>query len=242
MRRVRKKTESAPRKGPATAFVEARGYSWIPQILDMHRVERQGLIYNAHSMPADPLTVADEIYHDREAPIYDDYSTEDRVRLVERWLVPALIDFAGAGVIADLGCGTGRIAVDLLNLGRIVVAVDHSKAMLMKLLEKEQGHKLVAVRADARCLPILDNACDGVICSGVLHHISDWEKVLVEAARVLKPGGRLVVREPNADYAANLFKPIEYGLAWAAQRICRVDASERASPRAWELVPYEAHL
>jgi SAM-dependent methyltransferase len=97
--------------------------------------------------------------------------------------------------------------------------------MLRVTARKVAAERVAIVRADVRRLPISDGACDAVVCSGVLHHVRDWELVLHEAARVLRPGGVLVVREPNAGYAERAFGPIERFLA----RVAGVRAKEPAS-------------
>jgi SAM-dependent methyltransferase len=158
---------------------------------------------------ADGAARADEAYHDREAARYDGYLADERTAAVEGWLAPFIVDAVGEGTIADLGCGTGRIAELLVRRGRRVVAVDHSRAMLEATASKIRSPELRVVRADVRALPIATASVDGVVCSGLLHHVPDWPRVLAEAARIVRPGGRIVVREPSAAYREALFAPVE---------------------------------
>jgi ubiquinone/menaquinone biosynthesis C-methylase UbiE len=163
----------------------------------------------------DEATESDRTFHDAEASGYDGYLAEEPVRSAEDWLVPMIVGLT-RGVVADLGCGTGRMTESLVAAGRSVIAVDHSREMLQVTARKVAGERVVIVRADVRRLPIRDAGCDAVVCSGVLHHVSDWERIVYEAARILRPGGVLVVREPNAGYADWAFGPVERLLARVA--------------------------
>jgi ArsR family transcriptional regulator len=96
--------------------------------------------------------------------------------------------------VADLGCGTGAMTAELARHVKRVIGVDNSAAML-KAAKKRVGE---AANVDLRrgaleALPIDDGACDAAILSLVLTYVPDPAAVLREAARILKPGGRLVV-------------------------------------------------
>jgi SAM-dependent methyltransferase len=176
------------------------------------RVVPDGRVWVDPEVVDDEATESDRAYHDAEASIYDSYLVQEPVRSVEAWLVPTIVGLT-SGLVVDVGCGTGRVTEALAAAGRSVIAVDHSHEMLRITARKVAAERAVIVRADVRRLPIIDGACDAVVCSGVLHHIPNWEQVLHEAARVLRPGGVLVVREPNAGYADWAFGPIERLLA-----------------------------
>lgn len=89
--------------------------------------------------------------------------------------------------ILDVGGGTGRAAA---ALGSAVV-VDPAAGMLRRA--RRAGHP--AVRADAAALPVAECSVDAVVVLDALHHVPDREGALAEAARVLRPGGVLVVRD-----------------------------------------------
>lgn len=167
-------------------------------------------LVQALTLPADPHSLADELHHDRVAASYDDWERVPWTAHAESWIVPWIVQNAGGGTVVDLGAGTGRISLALAESGtRRVIAVDRSRTMLEVLLTKTEGLPVWAVRADIRELPIADCSVDAVVCSGVLHHVSEPHGAISEISRILRPGGRLVVREPNAAYSAGLFAPIE---------------------------------
>jgi ArsR family transcriptional regulator len=96
--------------------------------------------------------------------------------------------------VADLGCGTGALAAELAPHVRRVVAVDQSAAMLRAArrrlgdLENVELHE-----ADLAALPLDSGRCDAALLVLVLAYLDDPVPALREAARILRPGGRLVV-------------------------------------------------
>ena len=104
-------------------------------------------------------------------------------------LVPA------KGRLLDVGCGDGAIGAELN--AELKVAFDVSTQCASRA--RERG--LLAFVADA-CgdLPLADRAFDTVYCVDVLHHLGQrWDVVFGELDRVLRPGGRLVIVEPDAN-------------------------------------------
>ena len=104
----------------------------------------------------------------------------------------ALLD--PAWVVGDLGCGTGQVAASLAPFVRSVIAVESSSEMLRAAAASLAAHPNVELRTgELEALPIDDGALDAVTISLVLHHVADPLHVVHEAARVLKPGGRLMI-------------------------------------------------
>jgi ArsR family transcriptional regulator len=104
----------------------------------------------------------------------------------------ALLD--SHAVVGDLGCGTGQVSELLAPHVGQVIAVDGSIEMLEAARRRLKGLPNVDVRRGAlEALPIDDGKLDIAILSLVLHHQPDPARVLAEAARVLAPGGRVLV-------------------------------------------------
>lgn len=98
--------------------------------------------------------------------------------------------------IGDFGCGTGELSAALAPHVQRVVAVDASGEMLAAARRRLKDHQNVQVRhADLEALPVEDAALDAAVMMLVLHHLTEPADALVEAARCLKPGGRLVIAD-----------------------------------------------
>ncbi|NJN15746.1 MAG: class I SAM-dependent methyltransferase [Oscillochloris sp.] len=96
----------------------------------------------------------------------------------------------GAGVLLEIGVGTGRIAIPTALSGCRVIGIDIAPAMLAVAARRSAAAENVAlIRADAQQLPIADNRIDVVLAVHVLHLLADWRAGLNEIARVLRPGG-----------------------------------------------------
>jgi ubiquinone/menaquinone biosynthesis C-methylase UbiE len=96
--------------------------------------------------------------------------------------------------VGDLGCGTGQVSEALAPYVARVIAVDGSPEMLQAARLRLDGKRNVDVREGAlEALPIDGSSLDVAIASLVLHHQPDPPRVLGEIARVLKPGGRILI-------------------------------------------------
>ncbi|RMF74913.1 MAG: methyltransferase domain-containing protein [Acidobacteria bacterium] len=96
--------------------------------------------------------------------------------------------------VADLGCGTGRLARLLAARVRRVLAVDASPAMLDAARRELAGTDNVElIQADLADLPLEDGRVDAALMLLALTWADDPPAVVGEAARILRPGGRLVV-------------------------------------------------
>jgi ArsR family transcriptional regulator len=97
-------------------------------------------------------------------------------------------------VIGDLGCGTGKVSEWIAPFAGRIIAVDASREMLEAAREPLSGHPNVEVRqGPLEKLPIETGELDVALMMLVLHHLPEPRHVLLEAARTLKPGGRLLI-------------------------------------------------
>jgi 2-polyprenyl-6-hydroxyphenyl methylase/3-demethylubiquinone-9 3-methyltransferase len=118
-------------------------------------------------------------------------------------LLKALRGWDVAGTLwLDAGCGTGTLARCLATRGCSVLGVDAASEMVTAANESAQSHNcsdrlsFVRITTIAR-LALEDGSLDGVLCSSVLEYVPDPNACLAEFARVLKPGGLLLVSVPN---------------------------------------------
>jgi SAM-dependent methyltransferase len=100
--------------------------------------------------------------------------------------------------VADLGCGYGRHLRELLQYGHRAMGIDRSSLLLAEARTEAPG--AVLVRADLRSLPIHQGTLSAAFCfysSMFLGSEEDAAVALAEAARVLRPGGALVLSTDN---------------------------------------------
>ncbi len=104
--------------------------------------------------------------------------------------------------ILDLGCGTGQLTGRLGETfpTAVVVGADLSDGMLERAIERTDdedpsaSHQPLAfVRADAQQIPFADSSFDAVVCTESFHWYRDQAAAVAEIARILEPGGRLVI-------------------------------------------------
>ena len=146
---------------------------------DLHKLERK----------------IEACFNDAEAngwfpPELNEESDAQYWRLVEASLRPA----KGMRIL-DAGCARGRYARRLSAAGAHVTGMDLTALFLhdarRAILEVD------FVQATLRQLPFADATFDGVLCNGVLCHLADRKSALSEMARILKPGGTLLVIDHN---------------------------------------------
>jgi ubiquinone/menaquinone biosynthesis C-methylase UbiE len=97
-------------------------------------------------------------------------------------------------VVGDLGCGTGQVSHWLAPFSERIIAVDSSKEMLRAARERLTGQRHIELRlGPLEKLPIDNGELDVALLMLVLHHLPEPKRALAEAARTLKPGGRLLI-------------------------------------------------
>ena len=125
------------------------------------------------------------------APWYDEPGNE--LLEVEEPAVRRILDALPVGVALDAACGTGRHAAYLASLGHEVIGVDVTPEMLEVARAKVPAGAFH--EADLRDLPLADDSVDIAVCAMAASHFPDLGPVLAELARVVRPGGHLVLSD-----------------------------------------------
>jgi ubiquinone/menaquinone biosynthesis C-methylase UbiE len=116
---------------------------------------------------------------------------------LEQQLLFELLGSVADKTLLDIGCGDGALASDLARRGAIVTGLDADSVMIAAARRRTEieGTQLYLVEGQAERLPFNDAAFDLVVAVTVLCFVRDAERAFIEMARVLKPGGRLVIGE-----------------------------------------------
>lgn len=140
--------------------------------------------------PSDVAGMFDSI-----APRYDtvnDVAALGQVRMWRRAMVDSL-ELAPGDRVLDLAAGTGTSAAAIVEGGAQVVAADFSLGMMVE--GRRRGAPVPFIGADAEHLPFADDAFDAAVISFGLRNVQAPQQALAEMARVVRPGGRVVVCE-----------------------------------------------
>jgi len=116
--------------------------------------------------------------------------------LAGRLIRPGAFDVRGCKSILDAACGNGRYSLFLLKHAdpdARITAFDLSQNMLARARRRLNNGRVTHAAADLTRLPYPDGAFDGIVCGWVLEHLPDPRPGLRELARVLRPGGRLLL-------------------------------------------------
>lgn len=135
----------------------------------------------------------------------------DRMRLVSAWARE--LGLAPGAAALDAGCGAGLMTVELARAGFSVTATDSSPAMVQSaaaLVQRQDlGDRVSVQRADARQLPFTDGRFDLVVALGLLPWLPDPQTAVTELARVLIPGGWMILTADNLGRLNRLVDPRE---------------------------------
>ena len=118
----------------------------------------------------------------------------------------------------DAGCGAGLLTRELCSMGALANGIDASPKMIIAAqTESLLVNELLSFRQVGSIEVIDSESCvfDGVLCSSVIEYVESPHKVLGEFARVLKPGGKLLVSVPNKrSLVRNMQKLCRYLAGW----------------------------
>jgi SAM-dependent methyltransferase len=107
-------------------------------------------------------------------------------------IIPLALKYLGKRRdVLDVGAGEGQIARAAATEGAIVIGLDPTASQIKVAVERGGGPVYVQGRSDG--LPVLDRSFDAVVVCLVFEHVDAFEASLEEVARVLRPGGRLLL-------------------------------------------------
>lgn len=113
------------------------------------------------------------------------------------WLIrPGNFDVRDCTCILDAACGNGRYSSFLLKHAPAqarITAFDYSQNMIRRARKRPDARRVTHVAADITRLPYADEAFDAVVCGWVIEHLDDPRPALRQLARVMKPGGKMLL-------------------------------------------------
>lgn len=126
-------------------------------------------------------------------------TTRDSVWIYQA-IEDAMVDLATevpGGRVLDVACGTGKVSMRIAERGCVSIGAEASMEMIGLGRWVQPESRAMMVRSIAEDLPFADATFDRVICQGSLDHFVDGHAFMGEAARVTKPGGRVVIALAN---------------------------------------------
>jgi SAM-dependent methyltransferase len=167
----------------------------------------------------DAMSEPTTVWTGRKAHGAAKHFNSDRRRRADAPLLQRVVEpLRGGETVLDIGAGTGFLSLEVakkLTAGGSVIALDASADMLAQLAElsKTQGTNgtVRTLLADASDTGLADASVDVVVSSMVFHELSDPGEVAREIARVLKPGGSVVVADFRRTLLTRLFTLFHHG-------------------------------
>lgn len=128
------------------------------------------------------------------------YDARENPAFADEPVLERLLQDVAPTEILDAACGTGRHSRWLAELGHRVTGVDASPEMLD--LARRNAPGVTFLRGDLTSLPLPDGAVTVAVCALALTHVPTLEPAVRELARVVRPGGRLIVADVHPDAVA----------------------------------------
>ena len=132
------------------------------------------------------------------------------------------------GTMVELCCGRGEALILFGKRANRYIGVDISESMLHATQESFHHLNAAFLQADATRVPLAAESVDTVVMLGGIHHVPDRAQLFREIARILKPGGRFVYREPVSDF------PLWRGLRAIIYRLSPMLSHETERPLLYE--------
>ena len=138
---------------------------------------------------------------EREASVGEGYSEwasgydrpDNPIVMAEERVVQAMLDARPAGAALDAACGTGRWAHYLAARGHSVTGIDTNPEMLAEARRKVPEARFQL--ADLGAVPLAAESVDLVACTLALTHVAELAPPVSELARIVRPGGRVVISD-----------------------------------------------
>jgi len=111
--------------------------------------------------------------------------------------------------VIDVGCGPGLLTQELSRNGLQVMGIDTSEEML-NIAKKYSSESIKYIQESASAIPVTDGNYDAVVMRMVLHNLPEWRQAILDAYRVLKEGGVLLIVEgfPPSEDCIQFFRSI----------------------------------
>lgn len=186
---------------------------------------------------AEALTERNRAARELFAPIAETYDRYARLLSLGqdgRWraFLVSRLEASAGDTIADVACGTGSVAVEIVRrYGCTVVGVDQSAEMLAagsrRVAAADLADRISLLEARAEELPFAAASFDGLTFTYLLRYVDDPAATLRELARVVRPGGRISALE------FHLPRNPAARLAWEAYTRVGLPVLGRAASRGW---------
>lgn len=116
---------------------------------------------------------------------------------LEQQLILELLGSVAGKTLLDVGCGDGAFTAELARRGALVTGLDPDPVMIAAARQRDKGKttQLRLIQGRVEALPFHDNSFDYTLSVTTLCFVQEAQRAITEMARVLKPGGRLVIGE-----------------------------------------------